>query len=108
MMFDEGYQPEGVIYDWPVLAPLHPDFTHLSDSVVDNQYGNLDYNPWYWDSEPKEEVASNEFDPLDYIMDETEPEPMVTFPDDTNVSMLQSGSLMNLWENEPQLNLMGS
>lgn len=45
MMFAEESQPEGIICDWLELAPLRPDFTHLSDSIVDNLYSNLNFNP---------------------------------------------------------------
>ncbi|KAI8572317.1 hypothetical protein RHMOL_Rhmol01G0188400 [Rhododendron molle] len=97
-MFAEEYQPEVAAYSWPELAPLHPDFSHFNDFVVDKLYNNVGLTSWYLDLGPpelEEEVTSSEFNPIDYIVDEAESEPSVTFPEDANVAM------MNLWEDEP-------
>lgn len=54
-------------------------------------YQNFPYEP----PEPEEEVASSEFNPMDYVVGEAESEPSVTSPQGVDVAM------MNLWEDEP-------
>ncbi|KAI8546930.1 hypothetical protein RHMOL_Rhmol07G0157800 [Rhododendron molle] len=90
-----GYPPEIMTYNWPELAPLHPDFSHFNDFVINNLYNNVNLTPYPNLPEFEVEVASNGFDPMDYLVDGTESEPSVTFPKDADVTMI------NLWEDEP-------
>ncbi|KAI8572758.1 hypothetical protein RHMOL_Rhmol01G0225100 [Rhododendron molle] len=82
-------------YNWLELTPLRPDFSHFNDFVINNLYSNVGLTPYPNLPRFEEEVASNGYDPMDYLVDEAKSEPSVTFPKDAEVAM------MNLWENEP-------
>ncbi|KAI8530382.1 hypothetical protein RHMOL_Rhmol11G0053900 [Rhododendron molle] len=98
-MFAEEYQPkcqpEMMAYNWPELALFFPDFSHFNDFVINNLYSNVGRTPYPNPLEPEEEVASNGYDPMDYLIKKAEFEPSVIFSEDANVTM------MNLWEDEP-------
>ncbi|KAI8555312.1 hypothetical protein RHMOL_Rhmol05G0165000 [Rhododendron molle] len=91
-MFAEEYQLETLVGNWPEVAPPCLDFSHFNNFIIHDLHSSVGLTG---SPGPEEEVASNEFNPMDYLIDEAESEPSVDFPKDVDVAM------MNLWENEP-------
>ncbi|KAG5544329.1 hypothetical protein RHGRI_016922 [Rhododendron griersonianum] len=105
MLFAEEYQPPAVIYNWPEPVPFRPNLSsYLYDLIANDPYNNVGLAPYPEPPGPEEDVASNEFNPMDYLVDEIKSESSVTFPKDADVAM------MNLWEDEPgaKTNLWGN
>lgn len=97
MLFAEEYQSQAVICNWSELACYQSNLSYFNDLILNDPYNNVGLAPYLEPPEFEEDVASNGFNSMDFLVEEAKSEASITSPEDVDVAM------MNLWEDEPEV-----